>query len=306
MEQYFQWDDLEDYYRAWYAQLPVDWETFKQDGIWTDPDRPLDYELYERELTTDELVGTETDPATGIVHRLGGGSKQAVGIVRDGRVVRGFPTPTRTIMVEDPVFPLAAEMTGLSADDPNAQARPLYFRVPDHEGLGEDEYVFTTFKWNVHTQGRSADWAKAAEIVHTNHAWMAAETAERVGVETGDWVEITTFRPGSRTDRSAEPEIVGVLRNRVRVVPGQHPRVIACAHHAGHWERGATARAAGRSGETDLAPTPGTLRPDLWWARERGGVGNGEALNDVLPIHPQPLVGGQNWFDTVCRVRRLG
>jgi len=34
-------------------------------------------------------------------------------------------------------------------------------------------------------------------------------------------------------------------------------------------------------------------------------VGNGEALNHVLPINPQPLVGGQNWFDTVCRVRKV-
>ena len=80
-------------------------------------------------------------------------------------------------MVEDPIFPLAAEKTGLPADDPNAQARPLYFRVPEHASLGDDEYVFTTFKWNVHTQGRSTSWAKAAEIVHTNHAWMSPETA---------------------------------------------------------------------------------------------------------------------------------
>jgi len=47
------------------------------------------------------------------------------------------------------------------------------------------------------------------------------------------------------------------------------------------------------------------MRDDLWWSREKGGVGNGEALNHVLPINPHPLVGGQNWFDNVCRVRKV-
>ncbi len=305
MERYFAFDDLEDYYRRWYEALPVDWETFKRDGIWQDADRPLDYELYERELTNTELEGTTTDPATGLIHRDAAGKRTTVGILRDGRAVRGFDTPTRTIMVDDPVFPLAAEKTGLPLDDPNAQRRPLYFRVPGHEDLTEDEYVFTTFKWNVHTQGRSASWAYATEIVHTNHAWIAPETAAKLGVETGDWVEITTHRPKGRTYRAGEDAPVGVLRNQVRVVPGQHPRVISCSHHAGHWEHGTTARADQPSSTTSHAAVAGALREDLWWSRERGGVGNGEPLNHVLPIHPQPLVGGQNWYDNVCRVRRV-
>jgi thiosulfate reductase/polysulfide reductase chain A len=305
MERYFAFDDLEDYYRQWYEELPVDWETFLREGIWQDPERPLDYELYERALSAEELEGTEVDQDTGLVTRGEGSGRKAVGILRDGRAVRGFPTPTRTIMVEDPVFPLAAEKTGLPADDPNAQARPLYFRVPEHEDLGDDEFVLATFKWNVHTQGRSASWAHAAEIVHTNHAWMAPETAASLGVDTGDWVEITTQRPRGVTYRAGESDPVGVLRNRVRVVPGQHPRVISCSHHAGHWEQGTTARAASPTGPQGRAAVAGSLRDDLWWAREHGGVGNGEPLNHALPINPQPLVGGQNWFDTVCRVRKV-
>ena len=305
MDEYFAFDDLEDYYREWYKEVPVSWETFKREGIWQDPDRPLDYELYERELTVAELEGTEVDDATGLVYRIKKGERKAIGIMRDGRAVRGFDTPTRTIMVEDPIFPLAAEKTGLSLADPNAQARPLYFRVPEHEGLDEDEYVFTTFKWNVHTQGRSSSWAHASEIVHTNHAWMAPETAEALGVETGDWVEIETYRPKGETYRAKESDPVGVLRNQVRVVQGQHPRVISCSHHAGHWEQGTTARASSLEADPADAAAYGPIRDDLWWAREKGGVGNGQALNHVLPINPQPLVGGQNWFDNVCRVRKV-
>ncbi len=305
MESYFEFEDLEDYYREWYKELPIDWETFKRDGIWQDPDRPLDYELYERELTPAELKGTTTHFASGLVTRGEGKNRKTVGILREGRALRGFDTPTRTIMVDDPVFPLAAEKTGLPLSDPNAQSRPLYFRVPEHDGLAEDAFVFTTFKWNVHTQGRSSSWANASEIVHTNHAWMAPETAAKLGVETGDWVEITTYRPMGETYRAREAEPVGVLRNRVRVVPGQHARVISCSHHAGHWEHGTNARAAGPSNRSQNAAASGALRDDLWWAKEHGGVGNGEPLNHVLPINPQPLVGGQNWFDTVCTVRRV-
>ena len=304
MERHFDFEDLEDFYREWYAEVPVPWEQLKRDGIWTDESRPLDYELHERRLSDAELEGARIDEASGLVHH--GESGKAIGILRDGVAVRGFDTPTRVIQVEDPIFPLAAKHTGLPADDMNAQARPGYGRVPGHADLGDDEFVFTTFKWNVHTQGRSSQWKHAAEIVHTNHACMAPETAEGLGVATGDWIEIST--------RSAQDgqRPVGVLRNRVRVTPGMHPRVIACSHHGGHWEHGPVAR--GDAGATPPAAEAGMQRealadPDLpgrlWWAESQGGPGNGVALNDALPIAPQPLVGGQNWFDTVCRVRRV-
>jgi len=309
MEAFFDYDDLEDFYREWYAEVPVEWEDLKRDGIWTDPDRPLDYALYERPVSPERLVGSVTDPETGVVYQGEGGDRVAVGIVRDGRVVQGFDTPTRTIMVEDPIFPLAAKHTGLPADDMNASAVPVYGRVPEHEGLDPDQYVFTTFKWNVHTQGRSAYWKHASEIVHTNHALMAEETAAKLGVETGDWVEITTFRPKGHVYRAGEEEPVGVLRNRVRVVPGMHSRVVACSHHMGHWEHGPIARAdhrvsPGAAGMETVQLRDADIDDHLWWSEANGGPGGGEALNHVLPINAQPLVGGQNWFDTVCRVKK--
>lgn len=308
MEAYFDFEDLEDYYREWYSDLPIDWETFKREGIWVDPDHPLDHELYERPVPPEELVGTRVDPETGVVRREADG--KAVGVMRDGVAVRGFDTPDRRIQVRDEVFPLAAKLTGLPADDMNASAVPTTWgRVPSHEGLADDEFYFLTFKWNVHTQGRSSQWKHAAEIVHTNHAMMAPETAAALGLETGDEIEITTgapLRPGDPpAARWAKP--TGRLRNRVRVVPGMSPRVVACSHHGGHWEHGSVARA---EPEGPARPTAngGRVDPDvrdnLWWSTSRGGPGNGVALNQALPIDAQPLVGGQNWYDTVCRIRR--
>jgi thiosulfate reductase/polysulfide reductase chain A len=90
-----------------------------------------------------------------------------------------------------------------------------------------------------------------------------------------------------------------------------HPRVIAQAHHAGHWQHGTIARGGDPTpseaspGMNDGTPGRSELAESVWWSKQRGGPGGGVAINHVYPINPQPLVGGQNWFDTVCRVRRV-
>ena len=138
---------------------------------------------------------------------------------------------------------------------------------------------------------------------------MAPETASHLGVDTGDEIEITTYRPKGAVYRSGESEPVGSVRNRVRVVPGMHPRVVAQAHHAGHWEHGTIARAGeptaspASEGMAEGLPGQVELGKTVWWSKENGGTGGGVAINDVYPINAQPLVGGQNWFDNVCRVR---
>ncbi len=91
-----------------------------------------------------------------------------------------------------------------------------------------------------------------------------------------------------------------------------HPKVIACSHHVGHWEHGAVGRG---ENEASASPAPGVAAADelpadrdlpsnVWWSKANGGPGGGVAINDALPINPCPLVGGQNWYDNVCRVRK--
>lgn len=305
MEQYFTFESEEQFYKEWYADLPMDWEEFKRRGIWYDADRPKDYELYERPLTEDELA--ETTVEEGLVMKEG----NAVGIMKDGQAVRGFPTPNRVINVYDEVFELAAKHTGLPLDDVNASPKPIWGPVPEHADLADDDFIFTTFKWNVHTQGRSSHWKYHAEIVHTNPVFMHPETGKKLGLTEGDEVKLSVFRPKGHTYRSGEKGVMGSFVNHVRFLKGMHPKVVACSHHAGHWEQGGVARAENRESLPKGAQGPKSQKQEqgaqkqLWWSKEKGGIGGGVFINDALPINPAPLIGGQNWYDNVCRVERV-
>ncbi|MEM7051567.1 MAG: molybdopterin-dependent oxidoreductase [Acidobacteriota bacterium] len=311
MEQYFDFEDVEDYYREWYSQVPIAWEELKRRGIWQPPGRAKDYELYERPVAAEKLADSRVDPATGLVYDRRGGKEKVVGIEQDGRPVQGFPTPSRKIQVLDEIFPRAAAKLGIPLDDPVADPLPSWFPVPGLEGLPKDRLILTSFKWNVHTQGRSSHLKYQAEIVHTNPLFMSPETGRRLGLESGDEVEVTVYRPQGRTYRAGETEPVGSFRNQVRLLAGVHPQVIACAHHGGHWEHGAVAR--GEHRQSPVAAVAGDpqaladrdLPANIWWSRERGGTGTGHRLNDALPINPSPMVGGQNWYDNVCSLRKV-
>ena len=313
MEAYFDFEEVEDYYREWYKNVPMPWEEFKKRGIWMDAKRPKDYELYERPVPETELANSTVDSKTGVIYQDNKGKKRAVGIVIDGKAVRGFNTPSRKIQVYDDIFPQAATLTGLPLDDVNASPLAIYQRVPEHEHLQNDQFIFTTFKWNVHTQGRSGHWKYHAEIIHANPAFMHPGTGRRLGLKEGDEVDITVYRPKGHTYRSGEDEPVGVIRNRVRFLKGMHERVIASSHHVGHWEHGPVGRSASKPTTAAAAGVAesGALAPDndvaerIWWAKDHGGVGGGVHLNDALPINPCPLVGGQNWYDNVCSVKKV-
>lgn len=308
MEAHFDFEDLEDYYREWYAEVPGDWETLKREGIWTDPERPLDHELYLREVPADELVNHSVDPESKIVTADKGAKRVAVGIEVDGKIVRGFDTPTRRITVQEPLYPLAATHVGLPLDDINALDLPTWGPVPEHVDLPEDRFVLTTFKWNVHTQGRSAGWKYSSEIVHTNPVFMNPKTAQTLGLSEGDEVTLTVFRPAQHTYRAGEDEPVGTFTQKVRLLERVHPKVVAVSHHMGHWEQGNVARAdmdTRSKGEPGFgAECDADVTDRVWWSKKRGGSGGGRHLNDALPINPTPLVGGQSWFDNVVAIAK--
>jgi thiosulfate reductase/polysulfide reductase chain A len=311
MEKHFDFESLEDYYREWYREVPLDWEEFKRRGVWVDPDRPLDYELHEQRIPEEERVGSEVDPETGLIAVLGKGKRKIIGIEKEGVAVRGFATPSRLVQVREELFPQAAKLTGLPLDDVNAQPLPSWGPVPEHEDLADDRFILTTFKWNVHTQGRSQHWKHQSEIVHTNPIFMNPKTARRLGIDQGDEVELTVLRPKQHSYRAGEAEPVGVFRQHVRFLDAMHEKVVSVSHHMGHWEHGPIARAdmdrqsPGTPGfSTDGSTDDPDVTQRVWWSRARGGPSNGVHLNDCLPINPTPLVGGQSWMDNVVSIRK--
>jgi thiosulfate reductase/polysulfide reductase chain A len=312
METYFDFDDMEDFYKGWYSNLPMDWETFKARGIWYDETREPDYELYERPLTDEELVDSEVEAETGRIFKRTGPKRRCIGLrMPDGKAVRGFPTPSRLIEVRDDVFAIAARAVGIDESDPLADPLPTWFPIPGHEQIPTDRFVFTTFKWNVHAQGRTGHLKYQAEIVHSNPLWINPETAKELGLQEGDEVEVTVYRPQGKTYKANEKEPVGSFINRVKIVHGMHPRVVASSHHTGHWEHGPIGGERDRiaeSGGPGAGMDPALADPDIakrmWWSKARGGVGRGVHINDAMPINPAPLVGGQNWYDNICSIKR--
>ena len=93
-------------------------------------------------------------------------------------------------------------------------------------------------------------------------------------------------------------------------MPGVAPDLLAVSHHLGHWEYGpiGAGQLKGTAGAEAMDPALLADRdiPDnVWWAKEKGGIGTGVPLNDAMPIAPTPLSGGQAWYDCVCTVRKV-
>lgn len=328
---YFAYGTHEDFVRHQCSKLPTkgpDGEEFasgfeymKAYGVYVDSSKPKAYEVYQRALGAQQLEGTRVTDTGLIVKPNASGKAQAIGLMVRGEAKRGFATPSRKFEIYAPEVELVAGKLGIKDD-----GMPSFFAVPWHEGLAEDRFILTTFKWNVHTQGRTASQKYLSEIVHDNPMWIHPETAARLKLRTGDWVELTTYRPrssglGDKAFRGSDNETtVGSGRVKVFVTEGIHPRVVAVSNSLG-WEfggrasqgvKGKRAQALAATGRSETAkgmgPAPrfDDLEHGVWWDKRHGGRGNGVNINAILPINPSPLVGMQSWFDTVCSIKKVG
>jgi anaerobic selenocysteine-containing dehydrogenase len=330
--QYFQFGKHEDFVRGQCAKLPTTgpdgkqfkngFEYMKHYGVYVDRSLPKPYEAYQQPLSATELAGSTTDPHSAVVVQPDAkGKRAAVGLMVEGKAVRGFATPSRKFEIYAPEVEKVAGKMGVEDD-----GMPTFRQIPAHRGLPADRFILTSFKWNVHTQGRTASQKHLSEIVHDNPMWIHSSAAKRLRLKTGDLVEITTYRP--RSGAPGKPgeqayrgtgEKIGTARIKVFVTDAIHPRVVAVSNSLG-WISGGRA-AEGRSGRRvevaarSIAPSAALafgpqvavddLNAGVWWDEKNGGRGNGVNINGILPINPQPLVGMQAWFDTVCSIRKV-
>lgn len=324
---YFAFKDHEDWLRQRCTALGQrvgedGFEYMKKHGVWQDMDKPKYLQLFNWELSPEQLRNTRVDEATQTVWRKAAdGRESAIGVMHNGKARRGFATPSRRFQVFSQDVADAAK--ALAFPEPYGAGMPGWFAVPSIEAMGPDHLHLVTFKWNVHTQGRTASQKYLSEIVHHNPLWMHTSAAEKRGLKTGDLVELTTWRGAAHAYKHAtgKPgDMVGKVVVPVYVTEGIHPRVIAMSNSLGHFAHGRAAN--GRRGAR--ADFPGfddaviaedqDLSEDLWWGQGEGlwsrltgagnGLGSGYNINAALPIYPSPLVGMQGWYDTVCTARR--
>jgi anaerobic selenocysteine-containing dehydrogenase len=298
MERYFPWATTEEYLEEYFAPVPGGFDHMRRHGVWQDPAKQPNYEPYLRELAAAELAGSRVDRATGVIYQAGvDGEETAIGVMVDGVARRGFATPSRKVEVASPFVAGKGREVGREISP-----LPIYVPIPDHQrGLAGDQLIMISFKWNVHNAHRTMQSKWLQEIVHSNPAWIHPETAARLGLIDGDWIEVTGLRPRDCQVPNDDGSVVGSVRTRVRVTAGVHPTVLAVSHNCGRWQGGPVAsRSTEVPGRDGLA---GVADPDLeriWWHREVSVPQNG-----LMPIYPDPVSGQQAWHDTIIQVRKV-
>lgn len=336
----------EQYMAEWTRDVPYDkskydspMEFLAAEGAYEDPDQKPYFEPYLEPLGADEMEGAEHDPDTGIITRGGKG----IGIMVDGKPVRGFKTPSRKLEVKSDFVARVAKNEDVSdlialanskgknrpahhkGHDYEVPLFPTWMPIDEHQSLDDDQLVMTSFKWNVHNHGRTANLKWCSEIVHSNPAWIHPETAKRFGLVDGDWIEITGYR-SKMIDRLVPTFKLGSgaierkLRIPVVITEGVHPRAIAISNSLGHAEYTSVAQARRKRapGAPVAGMDPNGLRDqdwerNMWWQDDSGGDpkqwvknrGNGWAQNQVLPISPDPISGQQAFNSTVVRIRKV-
>jgi thiosulfate reductase/polysulfide reductase chain A len=254
MAKYFAFENAEHFIRVWAEAVPGGLDYLKEAGIWEDKDQfaaftpylqNTDYSISDPRIQIDENGIARID------------SKQVIGRLWNGQIVRGFSTQDRRFQFK---LPQISQFS--NSNDP---ITPVYRPIQGHQQLSENEYILTTFKWNVHTQSRTANQLWLTEIVGDNPCWIHPRTADFCGVKKGMEFKITT--------QGNDGEDLHILVKPV-ITEAIHPRVLAISASFGHWKYGRTAK------------------------------GKGYNPNPLIPSRMDPVGGGQAWNDTVVKIER--
>jgi anaerobic selenocysteine-containing dehydrogenase len=218
--------------------------------------------------------------------------RRRVGIEVDGKILRGFPTPSGRLEFYSRV--LADWGWG-------EVAIPTYIRSHIHPAnlIAGEMVLISTFRLPVQIHTRSANSKWLDEIAHTNPLWIHPVDARRVAVQSGDLLRVETE--------------IGHFVVKAWVTEGIRPGVVACSHHMGRWKltdlgqrqamatvsldhRGVAWQLQRKQGVHPYPSSdPDTLR--IWWTDV------GVHQNLTFPVHPDPISGQHCWHQAV-RVRR--
>ena len=214
--------------------------------------------------------------------------RRPVGVTVDGKIVRGFPTPSGK---------LEFYSSTLAEWGWPEYAMPTYIKSHIHrERLDRDQMVLiSTFRLPVHIHTRSSNAKWLTEIAHSNPLWIHPVDAGRLAVRTGDLLRVETE--------------IGYFVVKAWVTEGIRPDVVACSHHMGRWKlhdshqgpATATANLEHRGSNWHLGRTHGAgpYQSDdsdssrIWWTDV------GVHQNLTFPVHPDPISGQHCWHQAV-------
>jgi anaerobic selenocysteine-containing dehydrogenase len=290
METYFAYGSIEDYIRAAFKknkgfEEDGGLEMLKKVGAWYDKSKKPAYKSYSKELKPEDLEGTKVDEKGYIFKEKQDGDKivkEVVGIMKNGKALKGFPISKHK---ETPLL----EVHSKALEEHGFPGLPSYIPIPEHRNMKQDDLILTTFKVAVHTQSRTANCKWLTEIYHSNPLWIHPETAQKRGIKNGDEVVVTSG--------------VTSVKTKVLVTEGVHPKVVAYGMGVGHWAYGRIASKAAKYSSKgagkDVNLKLGDPDTELIWWKD-----NGVHLNALVPVKPDPIGGGQAWMDTVVTVKK--
>ena len=291
--------DKEDYVRQSCEMTPGvkeagGFEYMKKHGVWHDKNAKPNFGFFEREVDVsgdgvilDEKTGVYWNwKKAGAASEAEARSKGYLGTkgAKKAYVAQNIEGTPRSAYPPNTKF-LKSGLLDFYSDNFAAKgfsAFPTYTPIPEHEKMGKDDLILTTFKIAVHTHSRTSHCKWLSEIKHDNPAWINPRTAGERGIKNGDTIKVASA--------------IGEMTTTAYVTEGILPGVIAISYHLGR-------RYSGIYGSGKSDPINGGAAADrdagnIWWKK------HGSHPNALIPNWSDPISGGQRWMDTVVQVAR--
>ncbi len=266
-------------------------EYMKKHGVWHDKNAIPQQQVYNRPVPESvyKAKGVALDEASGVYWKPASEEDTKKGYVATKGAYKKYVAQKMPHGVFSGFAPDKVNKSGyLELWSPLLKAKgfnpfPTWMPIPEHQKMGPDDLILTTFKHATQTHSRTMNCKYLAELYHTNPAWINPETAKARGIYDGDRIKVTSA--------------IGEMVTKARVTEAIIPGVVAISHHCGHW-------AYGRYASGRRAPFTDEERGDRdfkfkWW------TDNGVHPNWVIPNAPDPINGQQRWMDTVVKVTRV-
>ncbi len=269
-------------------------EYMKKHGVWHDPKAKPRFYSYKKEISKAAVKaeGVILDEATQVywnwkkVHVKSEAEARKVGYTKTKKAYKGYVgqkigNKVYQVFKPDKVnksgyFELYSELLKIKGFPP----LPTYMPIPEHQKMGPDDLILTTYKVPVMTHARTANCKWLSEIYHDNPAKINTATAKKLGIRDGARIKI-------KSD-------VGEFTTTANVTESIVPGVVAVSHHRGHWEYGRYA--SGKKPPFAVGDDPDLKL--MWWKK------HGTHPNWAIPNSPDPINGQQRWMDTVVKVTR--